>query len=65
LVAGDIGVGCGCGEGDDGGAVWEGWDDGNLGVDEDVHDTKVEFVVGVVDFTERGFESDSARWQLE
>ena len=52
LVSG--GVGFGGGEGDHRGAVWQGRNDGYLRVDEDVHDTKVEFVVGVVISTERG-----------
>jgi hypothetical protein len=42
-------------KGDHGGAVRERRNDRNLGVDEDVHDAEVEFVVGVVGFTERGF----------
>jgi hypothetical protein len=29
--------------------------DWNLGVDEDVHDPEVKFVIGIVGFTERGF----------
>lgn len=40
---------------DHGGAVRERRNDRSLGVDEDVHDAEVEFVIGVVGFTERGF----------
>jgi hypothetical protein len=47
---------CGDGEGGHGGAVGEGEgrDDGDLCIDEDVHDAEVKLVVGIVGFTESG-----------
>ena len=59
-----VGFGGGFGERDNGRAVWQRWHNGELGVDKYVHDTEVEFVVGVMVFTERGLRSDLALWQL-